>query len=90
MGMKMGYLDPLRMGMRFNFLYLLDMDKITDKYMIVGDGNGECKSVPTCSIVMSNLSLCYIVYCNQTYLFFSYEFISFELSYWSRQTAPKS
>jgi len=44
---RRGYPNPLRTGMRFIFLSLLDMDRVIDKYMKVEDGDGLVKIVPT-------------------------------------------
>jgi hypothetical protein len=44
--MGRGYLNASETGMRFDFLSLLDMGKVADKYMIVGYGDGEGKTCP--------------------------------------------
>ena len=44
MGMRWENPNPLKMGMRFNFLSLLGMDKVTRKYMRVRDGDEERKT----------------------------------------------
>jgi len=38
--------NPLETGMRFNFLSLLDMFSVADKYMGVGDGEGKTRPHP--------------------------------------------
>jgi len=46
MGMRMRYPNPSETGIRFNFLAPLSMGRVTDKYMRIGDGDGEGKIRP--------------------------------------------
>ena len=48
------YPNTLETRMRFNFSSPLGMDKVTSKYMEVGDGDGEGKTRP-CLALMSCL-----------------------------------
>jgi len=43
-GMGWGYPNPSGMGMRFTFSSLLGMSRVTDKYMRIKYGDGECKT----------------------------------------------
>jgi len=45
--MRREYPNPLGTGLRFNFLSPLDMDRVTGKYMGVGDEDGKAKHVST-------------------------------------------
>jgi len=45
-GMRWGYPNPPGKGMRFNFSSLLDMSRVTGKYIRIGYGDGEGKTRP--------------------------------------------
>jgi len=44
--MGWGYPNPLGMRMRFTFSSPLGMGRVTGKYMIIGYGDGKCKTRP--------------------------------------------
>jgi hypothetical protein len=54
--MGRGYLNLSGTGMRFNFSSLLDMSRVTSKYLGVGYGDGEGKTHPHPS-QLSSLSM---------------------------------
>jgi len=43
-GMGRRYPNPSEMGMWFTFSSLLGIDRVPNKYMRIGYGNGECKT----------------------------------------------
>jgi len=45
-GMMSGYLNPSKTRMRFDFLSLLDMSKVTNKYMCIGYEDEKGKIYP--------------------------------------------